>query len=389
MKIKSGIYIFLGLSILFSGCKKETIEVAEQVILEYTVTDVSTFNGSNGAIETTLIGAEEPYYYFWSTGADTPDITGLTAGDYTLRVVFGNDGLLEETITVGQPEPEELQFNFDVNDVSRYGKSDGSISISVTGGTEPYTVIWNDTDTTMEIEGIPAGTYKVKVIDGSSPYTISDSTFVELTQPDFICGTDSIADVDGNLYPTVLIENQCWFAQNLKTEHLPDDKTTLIEGRFCAGSNCLRKEGAHYTWDAMMNGESVDPENPYSLVQGICPEGWYIPSRRVFNDLDSILSIPGNYGDQLDSGRKMLGEGSTSGFDALVAGNWGYNVYINEDIASFWTSTEFRYDDESDTAPASEAYFFYIASDFPLLSSGHKPKPFGMSVRCMKFMDEE
>ncbi|MFW5877842.1 MAG: FISUMP domain-containing protein [bacterium] len=388
MKIQNRIAIFLFVILVFSGCKKETIEVAEQVLLEYTVTNVSTFNGSDGAIETTIIGGEEPYYYFWSTGADKPDITGLTAGDYTLRVVFGNDGLLEESITVGQPEPEDLQLNFDVNDVSRYGKSDGSVSISVAGGTEPYTVIWNDTDTTMEFKGIPAGTYKVKVIDSSDPYTISDSTFVEVTQPDFICGTDSIADVDGNLYPTVLIENQCWFAQNLKTVHLPDDPATIIEGRFCAGSNCLRKEGAHYTWEAMMNGETSDPEDPYSLVQGICPEGWSIPTRRIFNDLDSILSIPGNYGDALDSGRKMLGEESSSGFDALVAGNWGYNVYINEDVASFWTATGFKYSGAPQTEPATEAYYFYIAEDFPLLSSGHKPKEFGMSVRCVKYIDE-
>ncbi len=385
MNIQKILAVLIMLASLTVACKKEMVEPPKKVILEYEVSNVSTYNGSDGAISTTIIGDDGPFNYFWSTGDNTPDISGLTAGEYNVRVVYGSNSIITATILVEQPKAPALQLSFDVIPVSRFGKSDGSISLTVEGGTEPYTAIWNESDTTLTLTQVPAGTFSVRVIDNSSPFPITDSTTVEVSQPDFICGTDSIADVDGNLYPTVQIENQCWFTQNLKTEHLPDG-ITPIEGRFCAGSNCLNEKGSHYAWDAMMNGERLDPEDPSAMVQGICPDGWFIPSRNTFEYLrDSILVIEGNYGEGFFAGEKMKGEDSSSGFNALYAGNWGYGVYTNDDIASFWSSTEYFYPEQNFS---EEGYYFLITDDTPFLSSGHKPKAFGMSVRCMKYLDE-
>lgn len=385
MRTKSSIAFFIALLMITSACKKEVIEPPEQVVLEYEVTHVSSFNGSDGAIRTDMVGGDGPFNYFWSNGANTPDISGLTAGEYTVRVVYGSNSILTRKIEVMQPEADPLELSFEVNPVSRYGKSDGSVLLTVEGGMEPYMAIWNGTDTTLELTGIPAGSYSVIVMDNSTPFAKVTEGMIEVPQPEFICGTDSIADVDGNLYPTVQIADQCWFAQNLKTEHLPGDPSTPIEGRFCAGSNCLGTKGAHYTWEAMMNGETTDPEDPYSMAQGICPEGWSVPSRQVFRDLDSILSIDGNYGDGTFPGPKMKGEDSSSGFDALFAGNWGYGVYTNNNVASFWASTEFFYPEQ---LVSDEGFYFLLTQDTPFLSSGHKPKDFGMSVRCVKLLED-
>jgi uncharacterized protein (TIGR02145 family) len=377
--------LFLGMIVFTGACKKEMVEPPKKVLLEYEVSDVSTFNGSDGAISTSIVGDDGPFTYFWSNGESTADISGLTAGTYEVRVVYGSNSLLTASIEVLQPEAPELSLNFDVTPVSRFGKSDGSVELTIEGGNAPYTAIWNGTDTTLILSKIPAGIYTVEVTDNSSPFPITSSGIIEVIQPEFICGTDSIADVDGNLYPTVLIDKQCWFSQNLKTEHLPDG-VTPIDGRFCAGSNCLNLKGAHYTWEAMMNGEITDPEDPTAMIQGICPEGWYIPTRAVFEYLrDSVLVIDGNYGPGFFAGTKMKGEESSSGFDALYAGNWGYGVYTNDDIASFWTSTEFFFPDENFS---EEGYYFLVTDDTPFLSSGHKPKEFGMSVRCVKIMEE-
>jgi uncharacterized protein (TIGR02145 family) len=375
----------LSMLTLGSACKKENIESPEQVILEYEVSHVSTYNGADGAIQTNLIGGEAPFSYFWSTGATTPGISGLIAGEYTVRIVYGENSVLTETIEIIQPEPQDLSLDFDITSVSRFGKSDGSITVDVQGGTAPYMAIWDERDTSLTLDNVPAGSYSVRVIDSSTPFPITTSGVAEVNQPEFICGTDSIADVDGNLYATVQIENQCWFTQNLRTEHLPDDPTTKIDGRYCSGSNCLNAKGAHYTWDAMMNGETTNPDDPYSMAQGICPEGWSIPSRQVFQDLDAILSIEGNYGDGFFSGAKMKGEDSSSGFDALFAGNWGYGVYTNNNVASFWTSTEYFYEGQN---ISNEGFYFYLTENIPLVNSGHKPKTFGMSVRCMKLLEE-
>lgn len=371
--------------VFFLACQDE-IPPPDKVQVDYVVTDASAFNVQDGAIDLTVSENEGPFSYFWSNGETTEDIGELYAGEYTLRLTFGTDGFHEVTIPVGQPEPEPLTLDFDITNVSRFGKSDGAVTVTVSGGVEPYMAIWNGVDTTLNYSDIKAGTYSVKVMDSSTPYSIIDSTTVVVTQPEFICGTDSIADVDGNLYPTVQIGEQCWMAQNLRTEHLPGDITSPIEGRYCAGTNCFTEKGAHYTWDAMMNGETgATTEDPYAVVRGICPDGWAIPTRAQFQELDVELSINGNYGDGVFSGTKMRGADSPSGFDALYAGNWGYGVYTNTNIAAFWTSTNYYFGNED---VAIDAYYFLVTADVPLLSSGHKPKEFGMSVRCIKQTEE-
>jgi uncharacterized protein (TIGR02145 family) len=131
-----------------------------------------------------------------------------------------------------------------------------------------------------------------------------------------------------------------------------------------------------------MNGDAgATIDDPNVVSQGICPEGWAVPTRAQFQELDAVLSVNGNYGDGFFSGTKMRGEDSSSGFDALYAGNWGYGVYVNNEIAAFWTSTNFFVGDED---VAADGYYFLVTSDVPLLSSGHKPKDFGLSVRCIK-----
>ena len=112
MNIKLIFVFILSLLIISGACKKETIEPPKQVILEYEVTNVSIYNGADGAIQTNLIGGEEPFTYFWSTGENTPDISGLIAGEYTLRIVYGENSVLTETIEVMQPEPDD--FSCDV-----------------------------------------------------------------------------------------------------------------------------------------------------------------------------------------------------------------------------------------------------------------------------------
>lgn len=377
--IKRAALIFTSGAIL-TACEDKPVEPPPDVGIDFAVTDASAYNAGDGAIDITLTGAPAPVSYFWSTGETTEDITNLYAGDYTLKVTYGMSGVSEAVITVGQPEPPELQLTYDVTEVSRYGKSDGSIVLSVSGGTPPYQAIWNGKDTTLALEGIPAGTYEVLVTDNSAPFRITASGSVTLQEPDFICGTDSIADVDGNLYPTVLIGNQCWLAGNLKTSRsLVDTTLVAIEELYCAGTACFDARGAHYTWESAMNGQE-SAAGPYDMVQGICPEGFYLPTRKMFQDLDSILSIDGNYGPGTFPGPKMKGEDSSSGFDALNNGNWGYGVYINAKIAVWWTSTTYA-------ADPGDSYYFMVTDDTPFLASGHKPREFGMSVRCVKLVD--
>ena len=136
--------------------------------------DVSCFEGSDGAIDITVTGGEEPFNFVWSkTGggfsASTEDVSGLSAGTYSVNITDANGcPAALEGIVIG--EPTELQATqTSLEDASCFGLADGSIAISVTGGTPSYTYLWTGPDgysaTTEDISGLEAGSYSVTVTD--------------------------------------------------------------------------------------------------------------------------------------------------------------------------------------------------------------------------------
>ena len=67
------------------------------------VTDVSCFGGTNGAISVSTAGGTSPYSYFWNTSSTTEDLTGLGFGTYTLTVTDANNCVTNLSATVNQP----------------------------------------------------------------------------------------------------------------------------------------------------------------------------------------------------------------------------------------------------------------------------------------------
>jgi uncharacterized protein (TIGR02145 family) len=89
----------------------------------------------------------------------------------------------------------------------------------------------------------------------------------------------------GEVYPTVQVGNQCWLAKNLnigkRISHLENPKNNDTIEKFCVEnieSNC-DKYGGLYMWDEMMR--YTDEEG----AQGICPDGWHIPTNDEFVEL--------------------------------------------------------------------------------------------------------
>jgi uncharacterized protein (TIGR02145 family) len=289
------------------------------------------------------------------------------------------------TITVEEPEPYALTIETDVTDVSDYGKSDGVIELSVSGGEEPYSFVWTSPQLeeprmTQNLDEIPAGDYKVVITD-SNPYKpVKDSTMVTVIQPEFTCGEDSITDINGNKYSTVQIGDQCWTGENLKVEDTPEGEE--IDGRFCYEDYCEGEKGSHYTWNSVMNGATpASSEEPYKVIQGICPDGWHVPTKAEWSDLENYLGVDGNGGSGTWAAPKLRGENSSSGFDALITGNWGYTIF-EEDVAVFWTANE-------DPGNSKNARYRLIEQSSFFFYSGTANKRKGVSVRCIKDKEEE
>ena len=139
--------------------------------------------------------------------------------------------------------------------------------------------------------------------------------------PSFTCG-DTLIDIDDNKYATLQLGSQCWMKQNLRTTHYADgteipagDSTHYDGPRIFTPDSNLLDYGYLYNWAAAMHGSTSSSLNP-SGVQGVCPDGWHLPSRAEWTQLfDFVASDPGNVcGDNPIHIVKSLS--TTTGWDA-------------------------------------------------------------------------
>lgn len=128
------------------------------------VTQNKCYGQTNGAVSVTASGGKSPYRYTWSTGATTTSISNLPAGPYQITVTDATGCSDVKTVNITAPNA----INLSTNTVLAACKlSDGSASVTATGGTSPYTYNWSTGATTTSIANVAAGVYTVTVIDNN------------------------------------------------------------------------------------------------------------------------------------------------------------------------------------------------------------------------------
>ncbi|WP_164490308.1 T9SS type A sorting domain-containing protein [Runella sp. SP2] len=166
-----------------NGCiKTAEIEFLEPPALFITpsTTAVTCFGGNNGTASVTVNGGTGTYTYLWSNGSTTSSVTGLSAGVYTVMVKdFKN---CQKTIDITITEPDELLLSSGSTNISCNGANDGVASVTVNGGTAPYSHSWSGgiTNTTSMVSGLTAGTYTVTVKDANN---CTKSMAITITEP--------------------------------------------------------------------------------------------------------------------------------------------------------------------------------------------------------------
>jgi hypothetical protein len=158
------------------------------------VTNVSCFGGSNGAINLTPSGGTGPYTYNWlPSGPTTEDRTGLVAGTYSVQVTDVNACVGTVTATVTQPS-SPVSGTTVVTNVSCFGGSNGTINLTPSGGTGPYTYNWLPSGpTTEDRTGLVAGTYSVQITDVNGCVGTRTVTVTQPTSP--VSGTTVVTNV--------------------------------------------------------------------------------------------------------------------------------------------------------------------------------------------------
>ncbi|MCE2823037.1 MAG: hypothetical protein LW693_11505 [Saprospiraceae bacterium] len=122
--------------------------------------------------------------FLWSTGATTSSITSLVQGQYTLTVTnaLGCQGTAIATLT-DQTVPVSITVA-SKTDVRCFGGSSGAATLSVSGGSSPYSYSWSSGQTTASVSSLAAGIYQVTVAEGGIHQCQSVQS-VTIQEPDF------------------------------------------------------------------------------------------------------------------------------------------------------------------------------------------------------------
>jgi gliding motility-associated-like protein len=147
--------------------------------------NISCFGGSNGTIDLVVAGGTPSYTYNWGSYGTSEDLSGLSAGSYTVTVTDQNNCTVSSSITLTQPPVLDITsaiissyaggFNVSCN-----GSTNGSVNITFSGGVAPHNFNWSNAATTEDITGVGAGTYTLTITDFNS---CTVDTTVTLTQP--------------------------------------------------------------------------------------------------------------------------------------------------------------------------------------------------------------
>ncbi|MFT3704853.1 MAG: YDG domain-containing protein [Agriterribacter sp.] len=175
----------------------KTVTITQPTALSATTakTDVSCNAGSNGTASVSATGGTPSYTYSWApSGGTAATATGLAAGVYTCTITDANACQITKSITVTQPTA--ISTTGSKVNVSCNGGSNGSATVSVTGGTGAYTYSWSPSGgTSASATGLAVGVYTVTVTDANACTATRSFT---ITQPTALTATTSQTNISCN-----------------------------------------------------------------------------------------------------------------------------------------------------------------------------------------------
>ena len=145
--------------------------------IQLTVTYTPTGCGATctGTATVTISGGIGPYTIDWSNGGSTTTISSLCAATYTVDVTdVGGCTATEQVTVVNSTSTLNLQVS-GTNETCA-GSCDGSVSTLVTGGSQPYTYVWSNSQATPNLTGLCPANYSVTVTDDSGCTTTGNQT---------------------------------------------------------------------------------------------------------------------------------------------------------------------------------------------------------------------
>jgi gliding motility-associated-like protein len=174
------------------------------------VTTINTAcsGSTNGSISVSASGGTSPYMFSFNGGAyqNSGTFSGLAAGSYTISVMDASVCTASSQVTV--TEPAVLSIEGETVSATCPGEADGSISLTITGGSQPYSIIWSDGVTTQNRTDIAPGSYSVVVTDKNG---CASSLDVVLNNE----ATDQCIEIPDIITPNNDGYNDTWIIKNI------------------------------------------------------------------------------------------------------------------------------------------------------------------------------
>ncbi|MEM1322954.1 MAG: hypothetical protein AAGG75_22000, partial [Bacteroidota bacterium] len=173
------------------------IDQPTEVMVSESHVDVACNGDANGELTITATGGTAPYTYSLNGAAavNTPNFNGLTAGTYT--IVITDDNSCSETVNITIDQPTEVMASSSDTDATCNGVSDGSTTITASGGTPPYAYSLNGGAAVPNatFNSLAAGSYTVVVTDNNN---CSETVNLTIDQPTEVTATSSETDATCN-----------------------------------------------------------------------------------------------------------------------------------------------------------------------------------------------
>ncbi len=147
------------------GCVRTgTVTIPPVNVISLAMTTVNaTCTQSNGSISVTPTGGTAPYSYVWSNTATTSSVTGLATGQYWVNVTDNAGCTVKKYQNVSASSP--ISLGIVTSPASCLYSSNGTATATASGGTAPYSYLWNNSGTGPNINGLKRGSYTVDVTD--------------------------------------------------------------------------------------------------------------------------------------------------------------------------------------------------------------------------------
>jgi len=276
-------------------------------------TDVACNGGTDGSIDITTGNGTTPYQYNWATSdgsgvvATDEDQTNIGAGTYIVTITDANNCSITKSVEI--IEPTALTIGETHINVTCYQGDDGSIDLTVGGGTTPYQYNWTTSNgsgfvaSNEDQTNLILGTYDVTVTDA---HNCTITTSVEITEPAEILGTDTKDICEGETYSfgTQLLSTAGVYTEVFQSVNGCDSTVTLdfivnpnptptITGNpdICAGDQALLNAGSGYTynWSTGETSQSINASSAGQYTVEVTDNHGCSGTTNIFVTVDEVI----------------------------------------------------------------------------------------------------